>query len=382
VFLMNNVHDDEPVVFQTRWTLSYLRGPLTREQIQLLMRDRRAAAPESAPSAAAPALAASEASGGERPVLPPGITELFLPAEHGGAKDGPLIYRPALLGTARMHFADAKAAIDMWEQLAVWARTDGESADAVWQDAKITTDDESALDLEKEPVAGAAFAPLLAEFAKPKNYAAWATALKDHLYRNHTLSLWKCAALKQISRPGESKADFAVRLAHAAREDRDAQAEKLQGKYAPKLAALKEQIRRANQKVEREKSQSTQQTVQAAISFGASVLGALMGRKLASTANMNRAASAARAASRVAREQGDVHHAEETVEALQQRLDDLEAEFKAETDQLDAAAKPDALEMEAWEIRARKAEIAVDRAALVWKLNSVCETRTSPSRRS
>ena len=367
VFLMNDVHDDEPVVFQTRWTLSYLRGPLTREQIQLLMRDRRAAAPESAPSAAAPALAASEASGGERPVLPPGIAEFFLPAEHRGAKDGPLVYRPALLGTARMHFADAKAAIDVWEQLAVWAQTEGDSTDSIWQDARITTGDESALDLDKEPVAGAAFAPLLAEFSKPKSYAAWATALKDHLYRNHTLSLWKCAALKQISRPGESKADFAVRLAHAAREDRDAQAEKLQGKYAPKLAALKEQIRRANQKVEREKSQSKQQTVQAAISFGASVLGALMGRKLASTANMNRAASAARAASRAAREQGDVHHAEETVEALQQRLDDLEAEFKAETDQLDAAAKPDALELEAWEVRAKKTEIAVERVALVWK---------------
>ena len=107
--------------------------------------------------------------------------------------------------------------------------------------------------------------------------------------------------------------------------------------------------------------------MQAAISFGASVLGALMGRKLASAANMNRAASAARAASRAAREQGDVHHAEETVEALQQRLDDLEAEFKAETDQLDAAAKPDALELEAWEVRAKKTEIAVERVALVWK---------------
>jgi hypothetical protein len=287
--------------------------------------------------------------------------------EHGGAKDSRPVYRPALLGTARMHFADAKAAVDVWEPLAVWAQADGDSADAVWRDAEITTGDESALDLEKEPVEGAAFAPLLAEFSKPKSYATWATGLKDYLYRNHTLSLWKCAALKQISRPGESKADFAVRLAHAAREDRDAQTEKLQSKYAPKLAALKEQIRRAQQKVEREKSQSTQQTMQAAISFGASVLGALMGRKLASTANMNRAASAARAASRVAREQGDVHHAEETVEALQQRLDGLAAEFKTETGQLDAAAKPDALVLEPLEIRAKKTEISVERVALVWK---------------
>ena len=37
IFLMNNVHEDEPVVFETRWCLSYLRGPLTRTQIKALM---------------------------------------------------------------------------------------------------------------------------------------------------------------------------------------------------------------------------------------------------------------------------------------------------------------------------------------------------------
>ena len=31
---MNNVHEDAPEVFETRWTLSYLRGPLTRTQIK------------------------------------------------------------------------------------------------------------------------------------------------------------------------------------------------------------------------------------------------------------------------------------------------------------------------------------------------------------
>src|SRR5690606_1776214 len=87
VFLMNNVHDDEPVVFQTRWALSYLRGPLTREQISRLMAPRKsavsatpvAAAPTSAPATEAPAAAASP-SGADRPVLPPEIPQAFIPA--------------------------------------------------------------------------------------------------------------------------------------------------------------------------------------------------------------------------------------------------------------------------------------------------------------
>jgi hypothetical protein len=41
VFLMNNVHDDAPTIFQSRWAMSFLRGPLSREHIQTLMKDRR-----------------------------------------------------------------------------------------------------------------------------------------------------------------------------------------------------------------------------------------------------------------------------------------------------------------------------------------------------
>ncbi len=142
--------------------------------------------------------------------------------------------------------------------------------------------------------------------------------------------------------------------------------EKLQTDYASKLATLKERIRKAEQRVDREKSQSTQQTLQAAISFGASALGALLGRKLASTANMNRAASAMRTAGRAAREHGDIKQAEDSVEALQQRLTQLEAEFQAEVDRSEAAIKPDALQLEPWTIRAKKSEIAVDRVTLIW----------------
>ena len=35
-FLLHNVHDKHPTVFETRWTLSYLRGPLGRDEIRRL----------------------------------------------------------------------------------------------------------------------------------------------------------------------------------------------------------------------------------------------------------------------------------------------------------------------------------------------------------
>ena len=90
VFVMNNVHDDQPVVFQTRWALSYLRGPLTREQIQALMAPRKqASAPRGAcrstdtalsPASPSPsAQARASSAGSARPVMPPDVPEFFVP---------------------------------------------------------------------------------------------------------------------------------------------------------------------------------------------------------------------------------------------------------------------------------------------------------------
>lgn len=363
VFLMNNVHEDEPVVFQTRWTLSYLRGPLTREQISLLTRERRPARKE---AAAPPESASPAAPSGPRPVLPPGVVELFWPVQRSRPKETRLIYRPALLGAARMHFTDAKSGTDQWEQVMALGAVGDAMGESPWEGARIETD-AAGVEFDAEPEPSAGFAALPAACATSKSYASWGAALKDHLYRERTLGLWKCSGLKRISQLGESKADFVARLALAAREARDAQVEKLQARYAPKLAALTEQIRKAQQRVEREKTQSTQQAVQAAISFGASLLGALLGRKAVSAANMNRAASAARAAGRAARERGDVQLAEETVEALQQRLADLQAEFRQDADKIEAAVRGDALVVEPLDLRAKKSEITVERVALVWR---------------
>ena len=105
VFLMNNTHEDEPVVFTTRWCMSYLRGPLTRSQIKQLMDPYKArmgtlpaaqpiehaaaapqvvspAAPTAAPAAAAPVSAAAQQMGmtpGMQPTLLPDVPQFFIP---------------------------------------------------------------------------------------------------------------------------------------------------------------------------------------------------------------------------------------------------------------------------------------------------------------
>src|SRR5262249_7871696 len=160
--------------------------------------------------------------------------------------------------------------VDTWSDAVVLAGLS--AAPASWDDAE---DLGSRPELESEPAAQASFEPLPPSAAQPKSYAQWARDLADGLYRLRSLDLRSCPSLKLAAKPGEPEGDFKVRVQQAMREKRDAAVAALRAKYAPKLDALQSQEQRASDRVQRESAQATQQTVQAAISVGATVLGAL-----------------------------------------------------------------------------------------------------------
>jgi len=370
IFLMNNVHDDAPVVFETRWAMSYLRGPLTRDQIRTLMAVRRGAAPAApatpatpaAPAAPAPARPATPASpGSARPVLPPDIGQQFLPARGTG---GGLVYAPMLLGAAQVRFADAKRGIDVSQDVTALAPIGGGAVPVDWDQAREAS--VALADLEAEPAAGAEFGELPSIATKKKSYADWSRDFAGWLFRTRALELLFCPAAKETSRPGETEGEFRARIQHGAREARDAAAESLRQKYAPKMAALQEKIRRAQQAVERESGQATQQGLQVAISLGATVLGAFLGRKAVSATTLGRATTAARGAGRAMKEAQDVSRAKESVESLQQELADLDAEFKRESDAVAAQMDPAQQPLEPLSLKPTKANIAVKVVTLAW----------------
>ena len=368
VFLMNNVHEDEPVVFQTRWAMSYLRGPLTREQIATLMASRKSASqPADSTSELGTAAASAPVAipSTQRPVLPPEIVERFVPRRGLVPQGAKVVYRPALLAEAKVHFTPSATDVDVWKSLSLLATVEEGIGPDLWTAAKVL--DEETPELETQPEAGAGFADLPGELTRPKTYGPLMTALKDHLYRSEKLKLWKCASLKQVSRPGESEADFRVRLSQHGREARDLRIEKLRQKYSPKIASLQERIRKAEARVEREQAQASQQTFSTVLSMGSSILAAMFGRKLMSSTNMTRAAGSMRAAGRALQQRQDVAHANETVESLQQQFADLDAEFKQETEEVQSGFEIDKLALDEVAIQPKKADIAVNQIALVWE---------------
>ncbi len=367
VFLMNNVHEDAPVVFESRWALSYLRGPLTRAQIKTLMGSRSdATAPAGAATSAVPAAKPAVAAA-PRPVLPPEVAQFFVPVRGACPAGATLLYEPMLLGSAQVRFVDAKAEVDCPREMNLLTAVEDEAVMVDWQNS--TEAGFGPDDLEQQPSADAQFAPVPEGAGKARNYTAWGRDLVNWLYGSQKLELFKSPMLREMSRPGESERDFRVRLQQAGREKRDENVDKLRKAYAPKIAALEERIRRAEQAAQREREQASQQKVQTAISLGATLLGAFLGRKAVSASTMGRAATAARAGSRAWKEAQDVTRAAETVEALKQQLADLEAQFTVETQAIESALSPATETFESVSIKLKKTNITVRLIALVWLPN-------------
>ena len=367
VFLLNNVHEDAPEVFQTRWTLSYLRGPLTRTQIKQLMdpikRERPAEAGQSTgtPVASTPAHGTPHA---QRPMLPPEVPQYFVPLRGRQPEGHALVYQPMVLGVAQVRVVDNKAAVDVTDPLTLLTPLTEGAVPVEWDHATIV--DLAVADLERDPAGGAQFATLPAAAGKAKQFDGWKNDLSDWLFRTQKVELFRSPSTKALSMPGEPERDFRVRLQQAGREQRDQQSEVLRKKYSPKIVALQDRIRRAEQMVERQQAESRSSQIQAAISVGATILGAFLGRKAISAGNIGKATTAIRGAGRAMKESKDVSQAEDNVAALQQQLAALEAEFKAEADALAAATDPLTEKLETLSLKPSKSNISIKLVALVW----------------
>ena len=358
VFLMHNVHEKEPVTFETRWALSYLRGPLTRDELK-----RAAGAPSAVPLQAtaptpvtAPAPAAAAQS---KPVLPAGITEYFLPAS-----TTPSAYEPVVYGSALVQYTDAKRGIDVTAPVhAVVPVKDGAIA-VNWENASpIDTPPDS---LTKGSGSTAAhYGTLPAAARNAKSYTEWTDDFEQWIVRSKPMRLFAAPALKLSSRPGESEAEFSGRVQLAMRERRDEAVEKLRAKYAPRVTRATDKIRRAQETLAREEHQVSQQKMQTAVSFGATILGALMGRKAVSMSTLGRATTAARGVGRSMKETQDVAQAQERQREAEAELKEIQAELESEVQALQSAA-PDAA-IETTEIKPKRTGVDVRLVALAWK---------------
>ena len=311
--------------------------------------------PPSAPSSPPPAPVSTV-----RPALPPDLPERFLRAAQG---EGAIRYRPGAIAGFKLHFVDASSKLDTWVNRTLIAPLSDDGRSVLWEEAE--EHGELRTELESAPAPGAGFAELPPGAANARNAAEWRKAAAVQVYQSSTLEILRCAELKMASAADESEGDFRARLAQALRERRDLEVSKLKAKYAPKLQTLGDQLRRAEERVAREKSQAGQQKLNTALSLGATVLGALLGRGMG-VGTVGRAAAAAKSAGRIGKERADVQRAAESVEILQQRLAAMEAQFAQEAASLQTDIDPSHVELIRTAVRPRKSDITPTLIGVCW----------------
>ena len=369
-FLLHNVHAKQPLLFESRWALSYLRGPLTKEDIRRLTPAVPAvSAPEAGhgPQATGHRADLAAAAGrsvildGPKPILATEIPQLYLPRAAG--ETGP--YQPFLYGSAQLFFGDSKVAVDEARRVSVIVPLEAGARAVDWDRAEPI--DAAPKDLLDQPPADAPYAPLPPFATNAAKFAKLARDFDRWLGRTQRLELFRHGGLKMTSRPGESERDFLIRIRGAVHEKRDAGLDKLRRKWEAKLASARERVRRAETRVASEKQDVQQSTVQTTVSFGATILGAVLGRRGGGLGTLGRATTAARGVSRSMKERQQVEHAEQALAAERETLASLERQAEADLAAIAAASEvpPDALEKMA--MRPRRGGTTVDLVAVVWK---------------
>ncbi len=375
VFLMHNVHRAQPSLFQTRWTLSYLRGPMTRSQIKQLMDPRKEArssyqtppavaqAPgvEATPGVQTTAYAAQRMPpSSTRPTLPSQWQELFAPVKCAGGPD--IAYQPYLFAAARVHIIDSRTGIGQAQDLAHGLRLEENNLSLIWDQAPALGVDLDAL--APLPLPGVVFAPVPLDLLSRLRPADVERTYRDFLFRASEIRVWKSNVFKMTSQPGESERDFRIRLTQLFRERRDFELDQMRRKYSGRLDTLARQEAQALADLERQSQQYEQQKMQTYISVGSSVLGALFGSRRGGT--IGRATTAARGAGRMSRERQDIGRAEARLEDVRQKRRALEDEMQTALQSISGGLDPQTEMLQEILVRPKKNDILIRAWGIVW----------------
>ncbi len=397
VFLLHNVHEPAPVTFQTRWAMSYLRGPLTRPQVRTLMGARAPDTPVVAPQKLTPS--SLEARGGMAvaaaapssqpapapepaspyptapPALPAAIQQVYLPTRKSSSsaekeiterarerievQERHLLYIPALLGMGRVHFVKKTSALNVneAEDFTLLAQPPRGVGVVRWEQAQ--EPELTPRDLLDRPEPEAYFDELPETINEVKELTALKKELQDHLYRTRTLTLLYSPAAKLYSRPDEDEREFRMRLRQEARELRDAEVDKLEDRHAAKLRTLEDRLRRAKTALARKVATSRASKQDALLSAGETVLSLFSGRRRSVSAAANKF-------SRTSTAKADVDAADEQVAVLREDIKELTAELKEETDAITARWEEAQRDLDTLPIQPRRNDVEVTLFALAW----------------
>lgn len=321
-FLVKNVHEDQSILIKTRWALSYLRGPLTRDQIKQLMQEKKTHSIKSFQETELASLPNDYSNTMPELNLSPYIRQYYAPINNITNANVQVVYIPYLIAGAEIQIFHNTYGISKTQQIAHRIKLSDDMTDISWDQARefqINTEILSGNKFKK-----AIFKLLPASIQSISHYNQMDKQYETFLYRNYQLSLLKSDRFNVVSNPDETERDFRIRLDLLAREKRDLEIDRLKRKYATKTRSLETQLLTAQQQIERESDQYKQKQMDIAVTVGSTILGALLGGGRTRTGITR----TARSASKIAKEKQDIERAKTKMLKIQSQIDKLNINFE------------------------------------------------------
>ena len=348
-FFLKSAHLDDIRLFSTRWVMSYLKGPLKKTEISLLMKAQKEA--QNIQEESIDTLVRKGEARGSIQHIDSSIPQYYEPDIMGKQ-----VFSPLLSAKSSIHFYSQRRGIDEERNVILSLMLEGDEQHIAWGKAREEEDDFT--NLPHNAPKNATFHTLPKVILEDKGLKKAIRELKDMLYKEKYLELYRCKYPKMESKVSESYADFIVRVQDSLNDKKEEQIEKLKTRYAGKEKTLQNRLDRAKEHIAKESSDSTSSMIEA----GIAVIGALFGRT-----SPTKIGRAVKKGSKILKERAEMSRAEERLADIQADIETLEYELEDKIDLLNEKFSIDNCEIESFKIKPRKTDIDIEVCAIVWK---------------
>jgi hypothetical protein len=415
VFVMHNVHEKMPVLIQTRWTMNFLAGPMTRAQIpdlnQLVDAALRAtlhavpapapvsrkeskpsieslqpvAIPSSQPSNFQPANVqpipsssvrrpSSNSDGSlTKPALPAGIREYFLPQNYSlpeafqsarrampsQAMVQGVVYRPSLLASAQVRLLDRKYGVDSEITKAALVDSLDRRGIVRWEDFNYSG---PSLDkVETMPAASARFGTIDSPLNDSKLMTALQKDFTDWIFRNSEVTARENHTLKVSAGPDVTQAEFMKACSDAARNGRDAELEKRTAAIDKKIKSIEDKLFREERELQQDEQDLRNRNIETGLSGAETVAGLFgLGRKKSLSTSVSKYRMAQNA-------KEDVRESEDAIAQYKKDIADLQRQREEIAASVNDSWGSVVNEISEVSIKPKKTDIYVNLFGVAWK---------------
>lgn len=359
-FILKNINEDGIKIFETRWALSYLKGPISKDGIKKLMSEKKKQnIPTQKIENENQTTQINIEKGIPKPIITSNLTEKYLYSSQNSA----YYLQPYLICSCDVHYIDAPKNIDFEEKISYKIYLDENMKNIDFEEKEELGNNS----FEEKEKPNSFYYELPSFIQKEKDLKVIEKDFMDYIYRSSKLTLYKNEFLKITSKQTESLNDFKIRLQDRLNEKIDLEVEKLKVKFVKENDSIETKLSKLYEKLQKEEIQATSTTTDTIISIGTSLLGAFFGNSVINKTNIGKVATSAKGASKILKERNDVKQVENEILELQQQKEALKTLLENEIKKINLANQSSNFPIEEIFIKPKRSDIYNTKLALLWQ---------------